>query len=725
MYEFAALEYEKFLAEYPGAAGRDAAFFRLGESHRVEGRQQEARKAYERLAAEFQDGDFVGAAAYRLGELLFADNRFEEAQRQFATAVANANEPEVRLSARYQEARCLDRLGKPQEAAAFYREVAGAEGKNPYRDHARLALADALSSSGQREEALAAYELVANEATHPSMRGEAAVKAGAAAAAAGQTEKAEQLFARVDALGDANPWKTVAALGKLRLDAAKGRNEAVVALPEATLKRFKGDAKAEALALMGDANRQLGRHQRAAAAYSQLVTSFPESPFASRSQFPRIVALHEAGDASARKELETYLASQPEGTDAARARLLLAEMLFGEEKFAEAAPYYQQAAQSDLPPAMKTQAFYKAGWCLARTGQTEAAITAFTQFLEAHPEHELAGQATLQRGIARQQARQYPGALEDFEAVISKWPGAKERQAAMLQKALTLGQQDNRPAMKEAFLALLEAYPKSPAAAQAEYWIGWAAFEEKDYAGAAPRFARARELDPEGFAERAGLRLALCHYYLGERAALVTEIGKLPAGLLPREVIRWTGIRSAQEGDFPAAERLLEGSDPGDFDARVTLAEARLALGNPTGALTAAQEALAAAREPAPQARAWLAVAEAKRGLKDYAGATAAVEEALRLQPEGRLNAAGRMAAGEIDFARGEFDAAARAFLSVALLYDEPTITPRALERAADAYRRSNNDLEADKALEELRRRFPDYQTAALPQASATAQSRP
>jgi TolA-binding protein len=64
-------------------------------------------------------------------------------------------------------------------------------------------------------------------------------------------------------------------------------------------------------------------------------------------------------------------------------------------------------------------------------------------------------------------------------------------------------------------------------------------------------------------------------------------------------------------------------------------------------------------------------------------------------------------------FAKSDYDGAARAYMSVALLIDDPSITPRALQKAADAYRKVNNTFEADRALSELRERFPNFQKSA------------
>jgi hypothetical protein len=45
--------------------------------------------------------------------------------------------------------------------------------------------------------------------------------------------------------------------------------------------------------------------------------------------------------------------------------------------------------------------------------------------------------------------------------------------------------------------------------------------------------------------------------------------------------------------------------------------------------------------------------------------------------------------------------------MTVAVLYDDPILTPKALTRAVDAYRKAGNEIEAQKTSEELRNRFP------------------
>jgi TolA-binding protein len=116
---------------------------------------------------------------------------------------------------------------------------------------------------------------------------------------------------------------------------------------------------------------------------------------------------------------------------------------------------------------------------------------------------------------------------------------------------------------------------------------------------------------------------------------------------------------------------------------------------------------LAAVTEPPAQARGHLAKAKAEAGLQRFPAARQAVEQALFLQPEGRLNSEARIASGEIFFAEGDYDSAARAFLSVSVLSDDDEIARQALTRAAEAYKSAGNDAEAEKTLKELAERFP------------------
>jgi TolA-binding protein len=708
MFDYAIAEYEKFLVAHPQAKGRDMALFRLGECHRMIGNEDVARDNYEKLLREFREGEFAGSAAYRLGEFLYAEQKFEPALLQFELAAKQGGTEEIRLSATYNMARSLDRLKRPSEAAAAYEKVAAVEKNNPYRDYALLSLANMLSESGDKKGASAAYEKIVAGNGKSIVRAEAAVKAAALAAEQGDKKKAVRFFDLAEKLPEAGEWKTVAFVGSVRLNYDLGEYKKVAALAEKPLDGIPEEARPEVLLLAGNSYRQLGNARAARAVYDRLLTQFPASSPSQDARFHRLISMYQLNDPNLLAEADAFLASSPGAKEKAQISLIKAETLFKAGKFAEAAPLYAAVLSSDLAPDLKAKAEFKLGWCQAQAGQQAEAVKTFTAILDKTPDN---APARLQRGLAAQQLKDYDAALADFAVLIDQTKGP-EREVALQQKALILGQKQDYSGMTASFEKLLADYPKTAGAAQANFWIGWAKFENKDYPGAIGNLETARKLDAAQYGERAALRIILCHYYLQDRPALQKAIAANKNLNLPVEITRWLGRKSFEEGDYEAAELgllpVVRDGKSVEPEVYIELAEAQIRLGKSREAAEHVQKYLATARDPRSRARGLLASAAVALSSRDFATATKLTDEALLLQPEGKLNAEARLFTGEISFASGDYPGAARAFMSVALLYDDPAITPRALKRAADAYKKAGDLMEAEKARQELQKRFPD-----------------
>ena len=78
------------------------------------------------------------------------------------------------------------------------------------------------------------------------------------------------------------------------------------------------------------------------------------------------------------------------------------------------------------------------------------------------------------------------------------------------------------------------------------------------------------------------------------------------------------------------------------------------------------------------------------------------------LQPRGASTPKRGLMAGDVQLERQRFDNG-KAFMGVALLYDDPVITPRALQKAALAYEKAGKKEEADRVAKQLRDKYPDY----------------
>jgi lipopolysaccharide biosynthesis regulator YciM len=265
--------------------------------------------------------------------------------------------------------------------------------------------------------------------------------------------------------------------------------------------------------------------------------------------------------------------------------------------------------------------------------------------------------------------------------------------------------------MAKAFRLLLQKFPNTAAAAQAKFWLGWAAFEDKDYKGAIEQLDSARILDPAAYRDRASLRILLSYYQLKDRNAAAREADQCKPEMIPAELRVWLAQGMFEAKNFAKAENLLTplAASPASMPVEgwLLLADTQRALNKMPEARTSVDKYLSLTEDPDARARGLLLKSHVALALEKIDEARMAADEALQLQPEGRLNSEARLVAGEIFFKEADFESAARSFMAVSVLTDDPDLTPRAFKRAAEAYRRSGKNAEADNALKEASERYP------------------
>ncbi len=721
LYDMAIPEYQQFIELRSNGPERQAALFRLAESLRSLGRNEEARLNYERVLAEFGSGDFVGPTSYRLGEIYFASTSYEMAADQFSRAAQHVRDPKLRLAARFYQARALEGARRTVDALAVYREVAAVEDDNPYREMSLLELAEGDEAAGLKDSALRQYEALAQIATNPVVRASVGVKAGLLALDLGDFNRARSLLGWVAGMKEIPEWRQAAELGLLRTDYESEKYPEVVSRGQPLLNILPRSTQPQALLLVANARRQMGEHATALALYDRILAEYPDRAEAADARFNRLVSLVAVKDPRALPSIAGFADSATDPSERARARLLQAELLFAEGQYEAASPLYEEASLAAPSAKHRAEALYKYAWTQNQLKKYDSAIQAFTRFLIQNPSHPLAASAYLQRATAQTQTGQIDEAIEDLSTALNRFPQAKERETVMLQRALLLGQRKRNAEMIRSFEELVQEFPQTKSAAQANFWIGYARFDAQKFAEALPALEKARELDPAQYGERATLRILLSHYYLQNREAAAAEARRLGTAKTPVEVRRWIGLSSLSAGDSAAAAEFLRAGgldDDTPDETRLALAEAELKQKQFEPARLTLEALLPRLQDPKVKSGAHLMLAEAMLGLNRPADALKHAEEAQILQPEGKGNARARMANGRALLAQKRYNDAARAFMSVALLYDDPEITPQALQLAADAYAQAGNKVDAGRARDELRRRYPPETPTAKPAAS-------
>jgi len=532
-------------------------------------------------------------------------------------------------------------------------------------------------------------------------------------------DKATSLLQKGRSLPEAGKFRAIAQVGLRRLQYQTGQYAELLADYKKELEKLPEAAQVEVMLLAANSERQLGHAEKAEELYRQIIARYPDREEAKEAAYQRLINIYSSDPAALLAEAEEFLKTSPTGERADQVKLLRAEALYKQQNYTEAVPIYAELRASQLSPKLRAESAYKLGLCYVQTKNTPEIVEAFTYYIQTFPDNPQVPAALAQRALAYEQDKNYNDALSDLDLIITKYPSAHEREAALQLKALILGQQENAKGMVDTFRQLLREFPKSSVAAQAQYYIGKAAFEAKDYKTAMTALNAARQFNKEQYYNLASLRLILCQFYLKDRPALTKEVNsfmaKSPNVNPPPEVLEWLGIEYFNEKNYQTAEKYL--SALGKIDNRGSvkpdfwfyLGDAATKLKNLTEAEDAFGKYLQTAKDPAGKAKVLLALGAVKIGAHKPDDAQKIAEEIMALQPEGRVNAEARLLAGDVQLERGNFDDAGKAFMGVALLYDDPAITPRALDKAASAYQRAGKVDEADRLSRQLRERYPNY----------------
>ena len=719
MFDLAAPEYEKYLSLYAGGELRPEALFRLGESYRRNGTLNAARNAYETLLAQYQNGEFIGPAAYRLADLYYADKQFRDALALYRKASVRLKDPAVANSAKFFTGRTLEALGQKMDARISYEDLAAINENNPFQDASRLSLALLLKEGGRTADALKQIQMLAVKAENPDLKIEATVRTGLWSLEMDPPQNAQADAAFKKALGMPGParWKEIAQLGVLRIAFDTSKYQQVIDTFNQPGVQFSPDVRPELLLLVANSFRQLGNTPEAMRLYEQVIKEFGNSVYAKEAQYERLKMLYTADDPQLLPAIDLYLAANPEAEKRDQVLLMKGEVYFKKQDYANAVPIYSAIELSrQLSGALKAESLFKLGWCQMELHAVDQATKAFTAFIDGYPTHKLIPGALIQRGLAWQSQKNLGAALADYSDIIKKHPQSKERQLALQQKALILGQQGDNTAMADAFKLLLKDYPKTTARAEADYWVGWAAFEAKSYKDSVPYLEEARKLDREKYSEKTSIRLLLAQYYLEDKVATAREVdfySKEGKTKVPAEILRWLGTELYKGGAFESAEKyllLLAPRDEVTADDWLLLGRSQYELEKYQAAGESLQSYLKTVKLPTLRATGLLTLAKSQMALKSLDAAQKSVDEALTLQPEGEINGEGRISAGDIQMARGKPEEAAKLYETVAATgIDHPEITPRALDKAVKAWRAAGADDKAKKTLNTLQSRYPEY----------------
>jgi TolA-binding protein len=732
--------FSNFIRDFPDDRRREEALYRLGESYRSLGRIDDALAAYTFEIQNYAEGQLRTSAQLRRGAILFDQTKFADAIPPLQEVVARGD-GDIQAAASYLLGRAYLATQKETEGRGLLQPMANSQPPGKYAGDAARALAELDDAQNQPADALALWQKALALAVDPEVQAAIAARGGWSALAAKDDAAAEQLFQTARRDDPSGTSRKVANTGLLRLLFQQKRYPDWLAIYEAEENNLLDSAREEVLYDLGHVEFAAKQWSAAATAFDQYLREFGAQPGAVEAAYERFIAVTQIDRAKTVGEAEAYLKAYPQSPYRARVQLVEAQELSMQKKFAQALPLWEslvnEKGDADWPRQTILLELARSHDALKDWAPAAAAYQNYLDDLAAHPGGKETAHQSLQAearlAVALQNSDQLLAATQAWQAVQAQAP-ARSPEQEMALEALGLvyarGGPVQQAEMAETFRALLREFPKSPLRAMAAFSVGDAMFQQHDYAGAEAYLREAREWDPKTWQQPATQRLVLAAYGMKNEAktrAYLKECDALPlpadpqariAARLPAALYYWLAEQSRQAGHLDEAEtyytRVTQHPDPGDL-----LAGAWWQLGEierQRKEWPAAVASYTQYRQLKPDAKdatqVLLALGRVQLGAGNLDAAKDLGNQALLQEPEGPNSAAARMLVAETAFAAQSFPEAARMFATLAVLFDDPAITPQAMARAAAAFDRAGDSKSAADWRARLQAKYPQFQPA-------------
>lgn len=720
-YETAVGEYLALLRDYPDSEHVAAALYRTGECYRQMGNQTGAERFYKRVATEFPQSEHAPRAELRRAEIAIADGRLADAETLLEGLLKGNPAMETAAAAFYYLGNSRLKAGDRKGAEAADVRLLKEHGNSPYAAYAALDLAAMhQDDKAAADQVQAWFEKAVETASTPAIKAEALFRWGDWSYRREHYQAAaDTLQALLVELPDerrARDALLAAAWSLYYLD----RTTEALELSE-KLKAQAADAETAASGLYLRANclRKMNRDGEALKDYEAVARDYPGTRFAGRAAYEIMLTHFKRG------EYEKALVAAPAQPDSANEVDVLwmraeSERTLGRTDLARGR--YETLVKQFPKSPQAAPALLRLGEMARAAGRMPEAAEWFRRVAAEYPKNEAVPEALKASALAHVRSGDSAAALADWDALLARKPDAETEAEARLQKALVLIELKKNQTALETLETLLAERPDGAQAARAQYWKGALLSDQSQWSEAEKALRASLSAAPDAqTAALARLRLAVVLQRQDRMDEAADQIDPLLAdGQRVAEnpaLVEWTARRRFDQGQY---ERALQAATALAENAKESswrqigwywAGSSQAQLGNDAAALGLYEKAVAetATTREGAEAQLLLAKLELKTGRHEKAEARyAAAAQAATGDDSLDLRARAYFGLGEVAEAAGQPEKAARHFMSVAVLFDDPEWTPHSLFRAGKLFGQTGKKAEQASAWKELQARYPD-----------------
>lgn len=723
MWETALKEYQAYLTQNPRTASRDAVTYRMGECYRSLGRTTEADQTYQRVFDEFDGGEFHFRAGLRRAELLEQSGKREE-QIQLLQAMLKGNPmPEMGAACQFALGVALEKQGKLDEASKAYDVVLTRYAGTQLIPYAALALAG-IDRRGEGRRAALLYGLAAATPGSPRMGAEALFQLGDFCYSRKDYEAAAQAYEKLAAQ---YPKDERVAESRLQqawsLYNARRYAEALkICSSETAGAAVEAGKIQEWLYLKANCLRQVMKNEEAAETYAELLKTNPKGDMAASAAYERALSLFKLGRFQAAIDQARGLINME------RVRRdvcwLLGESSAAIHDDAGAVQYFRLLLDQYPDSELAGDALYRLAHLLQKKGDYLQAAELFGRLAKDFPKHDLVAQALFAQASCLGTAKKPEQAVAAYARLLEKFPQNRFVEDALYQKAISETFLRRDAQALETWNELLTKFKTTKYQADARFWSGVLLEEAGKLEESEAAFRLVFKSEPaaaDDLVMRTRFRLALVLQRRGkpdEAAPFLQDLLGTPMReKFPLELLEWLADYQLKKREFAkanaVADLLLAQVKTDVWTQSAWCLKGKILMGQARNdeAEQAFIRVTTVSSKSLALAEAWLKLGELGLLAGDAEKARRAFEESATLAATDQMLPVRVRAYAGIGKAlkhKGDHAGAARHFLSVAVLFDDPDLVPECLYEAAGEFAAAGRADDARKAKKELLERYPD-----------------
>lgn len=718
MYDLAAEEYESLLEASTTVTNADQLMYRLAESLRLSGRDERAGDYYAGIATTYPDSAYAIRAEIRLAEFSLSAGELSQAAARLDRLIKTVQAAEDAAPVWYLKGQVAAQSGKPDDAVKWYTYLIETYPETTHAAYAAMEMAEVKRQQGAEPgEVLGYYSNVIEKIDAGPVYANALLRIASIQFSLQNYQETVRIYEKWMAQPGVTDAQIRSVLPSVLWAYLKAEQPAkLIELSEG--RPVSGSQEDQVLYTRANAYRQLMRYDEAVMAYNELSRSFPDSAYAEAAAYEKALLAYRRNQYDQVEETLVPL----EGKDLSvgeEITWLLAESFSKQDKKDEAIERYRRLVLNWPESRRAPQALFKLASIMEDRGEYAPAAFTYRRLAKQYPDNELAPAALLYAAAAMVRVGNIEEAWKEWTRLIENYPKSTWIEEALYKKAMAEIQLERYRLAQQSLAVLAEYDIPEDEKSRAAYWLGVVHERQDQMEKAEVAYRRSIALSPEvEWARKSRERVVAVLQKMDRNAQAVEELLLMLEQNQDVAVqqIQWL-VRQAwlQEHDtaVESGSRVLTtGNDPAMrqlgwyYLGRVYLKKARTLDAAEAFSQAVSQDVVS--REGIRALLEWAFIALEQQNLEK---AEMLLNRAKNQVSEDSMlysRARSYLGFGRLADARNEYDSAARYFLGVGVLFDDPELVPEALYRAAIALKKAGKRDAAEKTAAELKERYPE-----------------